>query len=333
MEYLAVSHGSTTNDGQQYRGMLVITAQHDNTNVEIFLPVSDGTMPSKVTQVIYDANYFYQLRSLSEQFDFTGAYVVADKPISLVSGHECVELLASRCDSLYISPPLISELGIDHIVPPLYGGREVYPGYLVKIISAYNDTEVNKTETSDLSHLATLNKCEFHEELITVIRDSVAIKCSKPCMVIQYNRGRYNSEYGSDAFVMYVADITSYVNTLVTLPTFHPNNRGYRVFISVVTNVTDTTNIIEKGGPPNGFSFSSWESMPAYPQFRYAGKKLTGTSDDKTYNMTTTETFTTIGIWLYAHHGMAGYGNMASFGLTKGKKKLLLLSISNLSLL
>lgn len=63
--------------------------------------------------------------------DLTGHFVNSSRPISVYSGHACAFVPEDKffCDHIVEQIPPVSELGREHIVPPIIG-RDPNAGYV-----------------------------------------------------------------------------------------------------------------------------------------------------------------------------------------------------------
>jgi len=145
--------------------------------------------------------------------DLSGTRIIADKPISVFSGHECafIPIDVYPCDMLIEQITPIDTWGILVVTIPL---RTRSGGDMVKVIAAHDSTTVNITRTNfetgrvtkDASF--TLNSGGYRED---VISDYTLIQSNRPIGVFQFSRSyQTDSVYNSDPFMMYVPPFEQY---------------------------------------------------------------------------------------------------------------------------
>ena len=147
--------------------------------------------------------------TFSEQSDPTGMKIVANKPVNVQSGSslDTISTGMNGGDHMCISLPPISRLSRDHFITPI-AIRNDPGGYHVRVIAAHDDTVV-----SDLlgmnAELATLSGGTYYElGPVTSGLKVRALRCSKPCLVVQYNMGpAYDGTASTDVFLMRVPSI------------------------------------------------------------------------------------------------------------------------------
>ena len=171
----------------------------------------------------------FQTVYLQNNRDISGTRVIADKPISVFSGHECAHIPenAGPCDMLIEQIPPVDTWGTTVVIIPL----KTRSGDLVKVFAADNSTTVNITQTdfntgkvtNDPSF--TLDSGEYRE---IVISDYILIQSNRPIGVFQFSRS-WQSEgvRVSDPFMIYVPPIEQYRNSYaVATAQFDPSLEG-----------------------------------------------------------------------------------------------------------
>ena len=121
--------------------------------------------------------------------DISGTRIIANKPISVFSGHECanVPLSSQPCDMLIEQIPPIDTWGSEVVTIPL----KTKGGDIIKIIASQDATRVNVTRTNiddgivNKDDTFILNSGQYKEMLI---KDFSLIKSDHPIGVFQFAR-------------------------------------------------------------------------------------------------------------------------------------------------
>ena len=89
------------------------------------------------------------------------------------------------------SIPPLAELGLVHVVPPI-DGRSTDVGYIVRVVATNLSTTVTwKNADGTVSGTSSLTRGEFVTIDTIKTMQALLVKCSKPCVVMQYNKGKY----------------------------------------------------------------------------------------------------------------------------------------------
>ena len=159
--------------------------------------------------------------------DISGTRIIANKPISVFSGHECanVPLKRSPCDMLIEQIPSIDTWGSEVVTIPL---KTKKGGDIIKIIASQDITIVNVTRTDIDDGMVTrdpsfiLNAGQFAELLI---KEFSLIQSNHPIGVFQIGRsfGADNVIF-SDPLMLLVPPYEQYLNSyaVATAP-FEPS--------------------------------------------------------------------------------------------------------------
>ena len=162
--------------------------------------------------------------------DISGTHIIANKPISVFSGHECANIpLTSRpCDMLMEQIPPTDTWGTEIITIPFKTRKN---GDLVKVIASQDSTRVFVAKTdiknrkvSDIS-VFTLNAGEYKELLI---EDFSIIRSNYPIAVFHFSRSfRSDNVIISDPFMLYVPPYEQYHNSYaISTAPFNPQLEG-----------------------------------------------------------------------------------------------------------
>jgi len=164
--------------------------------------------------------------------DISGTHIIANKPISVFSGHECTNVPLGRepCDMLIEQIPPTDTWGTEVITIPL---KTIKGGDIIKIIASKDATIVNVTKTNIYNGTVTrnpsftLNAGKFKELLI---KDFSLIQSNHPIGVFQIGRIRSylaDNVLKSDPLMLFVPPYEQYHNSyaVATAP-FEPSIEG-----------------------------------------------------------------------------------------------------------
>jgi hypothetical protein len=178
---------STTN----YAGILVSTVVA-GTTVNIY-SISSGTSYTQLASVVIADGWSTALYNVSFGTDTTGLYVNSTQPIGVVSGVTCayVPVGISYCGHLAEMMPPVSELGTYHVVPGIYGRSNSSAGYTIRVVATDVSTTVSWYSAVGTTNLSgtVLTRGAFVEISCSKSVYPTMVNCSKPCVVMQYNRG------------------------------------------------------------------------------------------------------------------------------------------------
>ena len=162
--------------------------------------------------------------------DISGTHIIANKPISVFSGHECanVPLNSRPCDMLMEQIPPIDTWGTEIITIPLKTRKN---GDLMKVIASQDFTRVFVTKTDimngNVSNIPafTLNAGDYKE---LVIEDFSIIRSNYPIAVFHFSRSfTADNVIISDPFMLYVPPYEQYHNSYaISTAPFNPRLEG-----------------------------------------------------------------------------------------------------------
>jgi len=241
-EYVLASvHGN--NDASESDSVALIVGTENNTRVTVIPSASAGNIEHGLALLghffeIFDVSSVNTITINQHQTvclqvrnrDISGTRIVADKPISVFSGHECaiIPINSCPCDMVIEQLPPVDTWGTTIVTIPL---RTRSGGDLVKVIAAYDFTTVNITQT-DLNNstvinfsIFTLNAGQYREILIS---NYTLMQSDRPIEVFQFSRSWLtDSVRVSDPFMIYVPPVEQYRNSyaVATAP-FDPSLNG-----------------------------------------------------------------------------------------------------------
>ena len=161
--------------------------------------------------------------------DISGTRIIANKPISFFSGHECtnIPLMSEPCDILIEQVPPVDTWGTEVVTIPLI----TRSADTIKVFASQASTTVNVTRTDISSGMVTsdpsftLDRNGFME---LVISDYTLIQSNNPIGVFQFSRSYLtDGDIISDPFMMWVPSREQYRDSFAVAPAFlDPSSRG-----------------------------------------------------------------------------------------------------------
>ena len=188
-EYLY--YGISVPKSNSFNSSILVVGTENNTTMKLTVtqPVTISVSNSTVdlTAGIQYSFVINRLQTLliSSLEDLTGTKIITDKPVSVLSGHECAQVPTDvlACGHLIEQVPPTTLWGRVYYTAPLTTRRL----YAIKVLAAYNSTVVdiycnNTRETYNISEGETVNKT-------LSLQDYCAINSSKGMLVVQLSHG------------------------------------------------------------------------------------------------------------------------------------------------
>ncbi|XP_019859474.1 PREDICTED: uncharacterized protein LOC109587694 [Amphimedon queenslandica] len=227
-----VYYGVSSRDILSYHSQVLLVGCRDNTTVtitpthDVQLPDNPQSSTSSTINVTAGSSHTITLHSLqtlligASNVDLSGTKIVSNYPLTVVSGHECVQVPSGHpaCDSISTQVLPTINWGINYLLTPLYSRIN---GQKFKIIASEENTTVAITcNTSSIN--ATLMSPGSVFEYDTNYADFCNLICSQPCYVSELAfSALYPGGVGDgDPLLMTVPPISQYPHsvTFTTLP-------------------------------------------------------------------------------------------------------------------
>ncbi|KAI8513851.1 Carboxypeptidase N [Branchiostoma belcheri] len=231
-----------------------IFATEDNTDVEITLrgnTVYGGVAYSTGSVIRSVLNKFEAVQFQGS--DLTGTQVTSNKPVTLMSGVQCVNVPAgvSAPDHIVEQIPPVNTWGRRFVTVPLAVRTG---GDIFRIVAARDGTIVTVT-----GHAVKLLHSGDFWELDVPSNVYQVITSSEPIMVLQYNKGLTADGVNTDPFMMYVPPIEHFAADY-TFTTVDAAGSVFNNYINVVIKTTETSGLLYDGSPLP--SSTSWVQIP-----------------------------------------------------------------------
>ena len=184
----------------------------------------------------------FQTFYLQVSGDISGTRIIANKPISVFSGHECanVPVTSGTCDMLIEQLQPIDTWGTEVVVIPL----RTRDGDIIKVFASHDSTIVKVTHTSITDGTVTscirfsLDANKFRKILI---KDFTLIQSNYQIAVFQFSRSSYTDKnYFSDPFMLSVPPREQYRDSYMVAPApYDPSLRDSPRGLAVYDNYTN----------------------------------------------------------------------------------------------
>ena len=161
--------------------------------------------------------------------DLTGSKITADKPLSVISGHECAFIPKSTlaCDHLVEQVLPTALWGTTYYIAPL----AIRKSYTLKIVAAYNYTKLrvvcNGTETNDQIHDGEYFKRAYKNQ------EYCAVYSNKKISVVQLSHGTSEDNVG-DPMMTLVPAVNDYSNNIISSTSHDATFTGHNQFLNII---------------------------------------------------------------------------------------------------
>ena len=195
--------------------LILIVGTEDNTMISLTTtqPVNIST-GNAIMQLIPGRQFSFRINRLQTIYigsldDLSGTKIVTDKPVSVLSGHECANVPWNirACSYLIEQIPPTALWGTMYYTVPLAGKAS----YTVKVLAAHDSTTVN-VYCNNTMRSFTINEGRFFNVTVQ-IKEYCAIYSNKKILVVQLSHGLYYdiSSYG-DPMMTLVPATNQYLN-------------------------------------------------------------------------------------------------------------------------
>ena len=213
-EYYAVSRKGSSAFSSQ---VLIVGCEQDTTisitpTHQLTLPVDLQNATSQTVTVEAGTTRNFTLHRMQTLFlnssnDLTGTKITSDKPLSVISGHECssVPSLTSGCEPLAVFVPPSITWGTDFLLAA-FAGRNTSSFY--KFVSTEETTLMLTCGDSTREHIINENSLEY-----SLVVDYCYLRSSNPVLVVQLAVSGSIDGRGDPAITL-VSPIDQYVNSV-----------------------------------------------------------------------------------------------------------------------
>ena len=321
-QYYAVSTGSLAISAQSLRlSEILLVGTEDNTAVTV-VPTQNIAVPQNIQfsnspkiSVTAGTPFSFTLHKMQTFLfgvpgnDTTGTSIVSDKPLTVISGHECgnVPYNVGYCQHITEQIPPTVNWGQQFLLTP-YSGKVVQ---YYKIITAANHTTYNFTcgrYNTTTHYLNTAGSSFTHS---TSGSSYCSVSSDKPILVTQLGAG-YALDYTGDPVISIVPSIDQYSQEIVFVS---PNINGDITshYINIATTTNQSTILV------NGIALTlTWNAIYDHTNnvIGYGTQLIiNSTSLDIPHILTSHTKFSTL---VYGFGFTSGYSYSAGVNLTQG---------------
>ena len=230
--YFAVSFESTPDRNDI--GDVLLIGNHNETFVSI-TPAQDVILPadaqsnSSLVEVAAGTTHNVTLNSFqtlgfSTVLDLTGTKIISDKPLTVITGHQCAQIPSTTgfCEPLYIHLPPTINWGRSFLMAP-FGGRTADQYY--KLVTSEESTTIHYRCGTDNS-VSLERPIAGSGHLLSLSNDSYCyLNASSPVFLVQMSPGSLTDSLGDPALAI-VPPTSGHVKSasFLNLPADFPNN-------------------------------------------------------------------------------------------------------------
>ena len=241
---------------------ILIVGTEDNTNVTfIVTQPADISFDNTITPLIAGRQYSLVMNQLQTAFigshdDLSGTKFSTDKPVSVLSGHECVNVPnnVSYCNYLIEQIPPVALWGKVYYTAPLVNKTS----YTVKILAAHNSTNIfmycnNRVE------FYSLNEGNFFNRTLSS-QKYCAIRSNKEILIVQFSHGGDEDNENGNPMMTLVPATNQYLNEIDVSTLRDPlSNYTHHINIIVMAQYYQPNMIYLKvGGVTRSLATEQW---------------------------------------------------------------------------
>ena len=316
-QYYAVSTGTPGPIIQSLSEVLLVGTE-DNTAVTV-VPTQNITVPLNIQfyspeiNVMEGTSFSFTLHKMQTFLfgaplnDITGTSIVSDKPLTVISGHECgfIPYNVGGCQHITEQIPPTVNWGQQFLLTP-YSGK---PVQYYKIIAAANHTTYNFTcgrYNTSTHYLNTAGSSFTHS---TSGSSYCSVSSDKPILVTQLGAG-YQLGNTGDPVISIVPSIDQYSQEIAFVS---PNITGITShYINIATTTNQSTILVDGVALP-----LTWNAIYDHKNnvIGYGTQLINSTSLDIPHILTSHTKFSTL---VYGFGSFKGYSYSAGVNLAQG---------------
>jgi len=217
-----------------YQSAILIVGTKNNTKMKLTVK---QTATTNTGNTLYSGReYSFVINRLQTFYirstgDLTGTKIVADKQVSVFSGHESTQIPVSIC---------CQGTPIEQVPPVTSWGRVFYTMplatrrfYEIRILASHDLTKID-LYCNNVNESHTINEGQFYSTTRSS-NDYCVIHSNKPVLVTQYSRSGYDErDYVGDPMMMIIPDTLQFYNKFSITTIRNPSKSGYRHYVSII---------------------------------------------------------------------------------------------------
>ena len=254
-EYYVVSTGSAVSSAESE---FLLVGCEDNTTITITptitvsIPVDVQSPSSNLQSVSSGSDHQITLNQMQtlliakSSSDLTGSKIVSNKPLTVVSGHECGNVPSTQtyCEHLAEHIPPTSTWGQEFLLVP-FGGRNV--GQYYKIVSSQSSTTVIR-RCNSVTSTQTLTSAGSSFTFFTSSTTYCSVVANKPVLVSQLGIGGGNDNIG-DPIISILPSLDQYANRYSFFSLNTTDFNIHQISVSVLAQYYQPSSIRLDGQP------------------------------------------------------------------------------------
>jgi len=234
--YYGISVPRTTVHSVPHYSSILIVGTENNTMMKLTVtqPVTIS-VDSTTTTLIAGREYSFVINRLHTVYvgsldDLTGTKIVTDKPVSVLSGHECgnVPWNIAACNHLIEQIPPTALWGKLHYTAPLASRTS----YIIKIVAAYNSTTFT-INCNNIMELHTINEGESRNKTL-LMQEYCAIYSNKEVLVVQFSIGGDRENGHGDPMMTLVPATNQYLDKFDLSTIRNPLQSDYSHYVNII---------------------------------------------------------------------------------------------------
>ncbi|XP_065903558.1 uncharacterized protein [Dysidea avara] len=234
--YYGISVPRNTLFNKTHNSSILVVGTKDNTMMKLTVtqPVTISVSDSTV-DLTAGMQYSFVINRLQTVLigsvdDLTGTKIVTDKPVSVLSGHQCgnVPVNVDYCDHLIEQVPPTTLWGRVYYTAPLATRRS----YTIKVVAAYNSTVVDiYCSNTRVSY----NVNEGDSVTYTVLnREYCSVHSDKRLLVVQFSHGQDDDNINGDPMMTLVPATNQYNNRFKSSTLQGQSAADFTHYISII---------------------------------------------------------------------------------------------------
>lgn len=215
-----------------FYSIVLIVGTANNTTIK--LKVTQSVKLNRTLKLVPDMEYTFVVNKLQTFLirslnDLSGTKIIANKQISMFSGHEAGNAIKdpSHTDHLIEQIPSINFWGTKYYTVPF-----VTTSYTIKVLAAYNFTKVTIHCNHTMEESFTISEGEF-KNFSSYHQEYCAIHASKKILVVQFSHKGRDNDIGEPLMVLVPATI-QYLNKLDFSTIRNSNNHSHYINVIVM---------------------------------------------------------------------------------------------------
>ena len=262
-EYYIISTGSRASSAESE--ILLVGCEDDTTititpTQTVSIPADAQSSSSGSVSISSGDSHQITLHRMQTLFigksstDLTGSRIVSNKPLTVISGHECGNVPSTQtyCEHLAEHIPPTSTWGQEFLLVP-FGGRNV--GQYYKIVSSQSATTVVR-RCNSVSTSQTLSSAGSFFTFFTSSITYCFVVANKPVLVSQLGLSRLNNDIGGP-IISILPSLDQYRNRYSFFSLNKTDFNNHQISVSVLAQYYQPNSIRLDGQPIN----CSWSAI------------------------------------------------------------------------